>query len=152
MSEATIRANIKTAIESVTNVGVVYDYLRFAAEWDAFLDLFKTTIGGMDVIRGWHFTCDGFDPAQERETFGDTGYLNRDYHYTIMGYFSLDDSAASEKTAFAIAELVVNALSNHLTGGLDNMPTLVTFAPRTLGSVLCHFAEISMTVNQEYEA
>lgn len=151
-NEATIRASIKTAIQTVTNVGVVYDYLRFASNWDDFLDLFKTTISGTDMIRGWHFTCNGLNPSVERETFAgtfDSGEITRDYQYKILGYASLDDSAATEKTFFAIAELVLDALSNRITGGKDNIPTLTTFEPRTFGGVVCHFAEITMTVEDD---
>ena len=151
-NESTIRANIKTAIQTVTNVGVVYDYLRFASIWNDFLDLFKTTISGSDVIRGWHFTCNGLNPAVERETFGDTGLLTRNYQYKVLGYAGLDDSAATEKTFFAITELVLEALSNHIVGGEDNIPTLTTFEPRTFGGVVCHFAEITMTVEDDYSA
>lgn len=148
-SEPTIRASIKSAMQGVSNIGLVYDYLRFAAEWDTFLDLFKTTISGTPQIRGWMITCNGFNPGQARETYGNSGFLNRDYQYKIFGYMGLDDSAATEKTFFALAEAVIDALDTHLTGGLDNMPTLSTFEPRTFGGLVCHFAEITLIVNQE---
>jgi hypothetical protein len=149
--EATIRAAIKTAVQTVANVGLVYDYQRLTTEWDAFLDLFKTSIGDSDVIRGWCITCEGMVP-QERETYGgNTSNYARNYPYKIRGYFGVDDSAESEKTAFIIAELVVDALTDHISSAaLDNIPALSTFEPRVFGGTLCHFAEISMTVLDEY--
>lgn len=149
--ETTIRAAIKTAVESVSNVGLVYDYQRLTTEWDGFLNLFKTTISASEVIRGWCITCEGVTPV-ERETYGgNTSNYARNYPYKIRGYFGVDDSAASEKTAFAIAELVVDALTDHISSAaLDNIPSLDIFEPRVFGGVLCHFAEISMTVLDEY--
>lgn len=149
--ETTIRAAIKTAVQTVTNVGLVYDYQRLTNNWDDFLDLFKTTISNSDVIRGWCITCEGVVPV-ERETYGgNTSNYAINYPYKIRGYFGVDDSAESEKAAFAIAELVREALTDHLTSVvLDNIPSIDVFEPRVFGGALCHFIEISMVVLDEY--
>ena len=147
-NEPTIRAAIKTAIESVNNVGVVYDYLRYASEWDKFLALFKIKTGPFQgAIRGWMITCTGFDPIQERQTYGDI--FNRDYSYDITGYFGLSDDRATEKEAFAIVEEVIDALCAQVDGGEDNVPTLTMFEPRLFGGVVCHVAQIKMSVKGE---
>lgn len=149
--ETTIRAAIKTRMEAVSNVGLVYDYQRLTTEWDNFLDLFKTTINGSQVIRGWCITCEGVTLV-ERETYGgNTSNYAIHYPYKIRGYFGVDDTNASEKTAFALAEAVREALSAHISSvALDNIPSLDTFEPRIFGDVLCHFIEISMVVVDEY--
>ena len=53
MPEAAIRTQIYTILGGVTNIGQVYDYERWAADWVTFINLFKTTIGTVDQIRGW---------------------------------------------------------------------------------------------------
>lgn len=149
MSEAAIRAGIKTKVEAVSNVGQVYDYERWATEWSAFLDLFKTTIGGSDVIRGWTITCQSF--PQEQVTFGDPGGIDRTYTYKLRGYFGLDDSAASEKAAMVVAEDVVEAFDAEFdaTQEVINEPAdLTVFEARLFGDVLCHYAEVTLMVTE----
>lgn len=149
MSEATIRASIKTAVEGVSNVGVVHDYERWAADWSAFLDLFKTKISGSDVIRGWTITCESF--PQEQYTFGARGSIQRSYTYKVRGYFGLDDSAASEKTAMVVVEDVVEAFDTDLDSStqVTNFPaSLTVFEPRLLGDVLVHYAEVTVVVEE----
>jgi hypothetical protein len=155
VAEATVRARIKTILESVSNVGNVYDYERWAADWTTYLDLFKTTISGSQVIRGWTITCQSFRPV-ELTTIGDQ-QINREYTYKIRGYFGLDDANASEKAAMLIAEDVCEALDADTTlhgasyygPGEHPMAELTIFEPRAYGDVLCHYAEITQVVKEE---
>ncbi len=148
MSEATTRADIKTLIDAVPNIGVVYDYVRFAALWNNYLALFKTTISGSEVIRGWTITCIGFDEVQL--TYGNPGSIQRNYVYKIEGYFGLDDVNASEKAAMLIVEDVVVTLRSNIESGSDdegNYPaSLTVFENRDFGGVLCHYAEVTLLV------
>ena len=148
MSEATTRADIVTQVESVSNIGVVYDYVRYADTWDNFLELFKTTINGNEVIRGWTVTCISFTETQLG--YGNPGTIQRDCVYKIRGYFGVDDSAASEKTAMIVAEDVVETLRSSVESGSDaegNLPAeLTVFDGRVFGDVLCHYAEITLSV------
>lgn len=150
-TEPTIRAAIKTAIQAVSNVGLVYDYQRITTEWDNFLDLFKTTISGSEVIRGWCITMEGM--PVDRETYGLSGsHFERTYNYKVRGYFGVDDSAESEKTALAIAIAVEAALIPPLVSGepLIYVPSLDVFEYRIFGGVLCHFAEIGLPIIDDY--
>ena len=148
MTEATTRADIVTQVESVSNIGVVYDYVRYADTWDKFLELFKTTISGEEVIRGWTITCISFNETQLG--YGDPGTVQRDYVYQIRGYFGVDDSTASEKAAMIVAEDVVETLRSSVESGSDaegNLPAALTiFEGRIFGDVLCHYAEITLSV------
>lgn len=146
MSEATVRAAIKAVLEDVTNVGEVHDYERWAADWSAYLDLLKTTIGNSDVIRGWTITCESF--PQERATFGVPGSIDRTYTYKLRGYFGLDDSAASEKTAMIVVEDVVEAFDDSDLASENEPADLTLFEPRLFGDVLCHYAEITLVVEE----
>jgi hypothetical protein len=149
--EATIRTAIKTAVESVPDVGLVYDWQRAAVTWDRFLELFKTAIGGSPVIRGWCITCE--EAPLRRITFGgnSAGWL-KVYGYKVRGYFSVSDEAESEKAAFLIAEAVAEQLTDLVSAHVhDNMPSLDVFDYRLFGSVLCHFAEISLSVRDTFD-
>lgn len=151
MSEATIRAAIKTKVEAISNIGMVYDYERWATDWSAYLDLFKTTIGGSNVIRGWTITCQSF--PQKQITFGRN--VERTYTYKLRGYFGLDDSAASEKTAMVVVEDVAEAFNDTRFDASNDQvwndpANLEIFEPRLLGDVLCHYAEITLEVTEIY--
>jgi hypothetical protein len=151
MSEAVIRAAIKTAVEGVSNVGKVHDYERWASEWPAFLELFKTTIAGAPQIRGWEIGYRGFtairDPQFARAVL-------RQHLFEIHGYLGLDDSAATEKTFAALAEDVADALDAsatlHGSAYRDCTPAAIERAEtRAFGGVLCHFAQLTIAVTEE---
>ena len=155
MAETTVRAAIKTIVDGVGNEGLVYDYERWQSTWQAYLTLFKTTIDSTDQIRAWTISCASF--TQERIEFrteGKAGIL-RTYQYIIRGYLGLDDSAATEKTAIALAEDVVEALDDADTirpptaGFYDAQPAqLRTFELRMFGDVLCHYIEIGIIIQE----
>ena len=153
MSEATIRAALKTIIDDVADSGIVHDYERFADTWDDFLTLFKTTISGNNVIRGWTITCESipvtpFYHSGNRETGNDW-----ELRYRFRYYHGLDDANASEKAAIAIVIAVMKALNNAST--IETGTGIITpekvaqcdvFEPRTYGGVLCHYAEVRQSI------
>jgi len=154
VSEATIRAQIDTTVNAVSNIGIVHDYERWAADWSNILDYFKTEISSEEVIRGWTITCESF--TQTLEQFN-RGYL-RHYTYKIRGYFGVDDAAESEKTAVAIVEDVVEALDADDT--LHDPDTYYKMFPvdctifeaRTFAGVLCHYAEVTLEIEEWHDA
>jgi len=130
----------------------VYDYERWAVDWEAYLALFKATISGSSVVRGWTITCQSM--AQERPAMGLTSPSRlRAYDYRIRGYFGLKDGDATEKTAFGLAVAVVDALDADATlheSYYDaSVASIARFEPRIFGSVLCHYAEIALAVVEE---
>jgi hypothetical protein len=154
VAEATVRARLDTIVSAVSNIGRVYDYERWAADWTTYLDLFKTTIGGNEVIRGWTITCQSWTPV-ELETIGDQKIV-RSYVYKIRGYFGQDDENASEKAAMLIIEDVIEALNadatlhgaDYVGAGPHPLAELTIFEGRFLGDVLCHYAEITNIVKE----
>jgi hypothetical protein len=90
MSEAATRSAIYDTMKSVADVGLVHDYDRWAADWNKFIDLFKTNIGGVDQIRGWEI-------SQKAPVNEDRTSIKR-RTYSIKGYMSINDSLATEKT------------------------------------------------------
>ena len=160
MSESSTRARVYAIVNAVSNVGLVYDYARWAVLWDEVLALFKTTIGSTDMIRGWVITCTGWTSAYLDGLYPDDNGKAielRDYTYKIRGVFSLDDSAATEKTAVGIVEDVAEALNKNTSlhsyaaiaepyFGPIPPASLDVFEARMFGSVLCHYAEITQRV------
>ena len=151
MTDATIRANLKTILQSVTGIGQVHDYERWSSTWDVFLSLFKTTISGTDSIRGWTIAMNGAEltPLDDEPTAAMFGVR---YSYTIRGYFGVNDAAATEKTALALSMDVIGALIAG-AGSLGAMvldaqlPQLTTFEYRLIGGVMVHYTEISQQID-----
>lgn len=152
MSEPTVRAAIKTLIESVSNIGLVFDNEPFADTWDLFITRFKTTISGVDMIRGWTISCEAI-PAQPFVATGsrDTGN-EYDYEYHIRGYQSFNYDTDTENTFLAIAILVMKALNSGIVSGTvfnADLAQLTSYTPRVFGGVLCHVVEITQIVREQ---
>lgn len=154
MSEATIRAQIKAELESVSNIGLVHDYDRLTTTWDELLARFKTTISGSDQIRAWTIQWSGFEPG-DPQAMG--GAFVRFHRFVIRGYLGLDDSAATEKTFSALVEDVCDELDGSAT--LHSLATYFdtfwTSVPvceaRMFGGTLCHYAEIVLIVGERMD-
>lgn len=150
MSEATARARIKTVMETVSNIGNVYDYDRWAAFWPAQIDIIKATIGGTDVLRFWTIVIS--ETPETDAAFNDLGF--REYVYKISGAVGLNDADASEKTAVSLAIAIMDALDGDAT--LHDGQTyydaalaqLTISEPRQIGTELCNFIEIEQRVTE----
>lgn len=152
MSQATIRTDIYNAVAAVTDVGKVYDRMRWFDDWGAYLSLFKTTINSVPQIRGWSIHYAGI-PQAAYTHFGDGEQVT--HRFIIRGFMRVDDSAESEKTAAALAESVRNALEDNATlqQATDTRyhsdpVTMPIFEERVFGDVLCHYAEIVINVTE----
>jgi hypothetical protein len=149
MSEVTVRAAIKTAIESVSNIGLVYDRPRFIDDWADFISIFTTTISSSTVIRGWtirisNINQTGFITTGSRETS-----LKREYVYVINGYLVFADSESSEITVTALTIAVLDALdAATLTTSLIAEPAQVTLGTEPFGSALVHIVTITQRVSE----
>lgn len=153
MSEATVRAAIVTLVEGISNVGNVYNREPLTTNWDTFLDKFKVTISSVDQIRGFTVSCEaipseGFIAAGAR----DTGLIDN-YQFVIRGYCSLNFDNATETDFLAVCLNVRDALNGGIISGsvFNADPAQITaYVPRLLGSVLCHYCEITQIVREKY--
>lgn len=150
MSEAAARTAIYNAVNGVTNIGLVYDYERFAADWGAFLDLFRTTIGTTPQIRGWEVAYRGFTHGEPLDF---SGQHIRAHRFNVMGYMGVDDANSSEKTFAALAEDVADALDadgtlHSSTYYFVSDASIQIFEPRSFAGVLAHYAELQVTVEE----
>lgn len=151
MSEAGIRAAIKTTLSGVTNIGKVYDYERWAIDWATFIALFKTTVSGVDQIRGWEIGRRSV--AEKKIVIGIGASSNEKTHvFIIRGYLGLNDAAETEKTFNALIEAIATAFRSDKTlGGAARDHDYIqaqTIDMRIFGGVLSHYCELTLTVHE----
>lgn len=153
MSESAIREAIFNALDAVALVGIVHDYERHAAQWDDFLNLFKTEIEQQEQIRGWMIGYRGVVRA-DRETFrpGSKTGISRIHRFRIIGIMGIDDKNESEKTFAALAEDVCDALDDddtlHGATYLHASPAIMNFDPAPFAGILVHAVVIIFEVTE----
>jgi hypothetical protein len=145
-TESNIRTTTVTRIQTVSNVGNVYGYWRECNDWKQFVNLFGLTIAGETFLRTWFVSCEDIIPEGVRLP---AGYATKTYRFVSRGYFGVIDADATENSAIAIAESVLDAL-NATTTFVDanNCPidpplARLKFGYTTWGGALCHLAEIT---------
>lgn len=147
-----IREQVKTIMAAVDGIGVVHGYQRWAADWAAFLNLFKTPEG---KINGWMITREStpeqlLDPAEYERVYG----------LKIIGIYGLNDSDGSELVFQSLVESICDAFRSdyNLNGTCET--TSPDFGPmagvsgiqvqtvenRVFGNVLCHYCELGLGV------
>jgi hypothetical protein len=145
MSESAVRQKVFEIISAVPNVGKVYNYERWAVDWNKFINLFKDTASSR--ILGWEI-CRGGMQSQKIDVIEES----RTHGFKAKGYMAVNDAQASDIEFNAIIEAICNAFKgNHTLGGtcLDAGPVAVPIIePRMFGSVLCHYAELNIPVNE----
>ena len=146
MAYATIRDKIKSEIEEIADIGVVHSFLRYSKDWATYLSFYRPT--GKNYIRGWEITRN-----TTPEIYDDVNITSRrTYTFLIKGYGQLDDSASSEKTFQGLLEDICDKFRGNPT--LDGAATLSTpmqiilVDNRPFGSILCHYAELSIAITE----
>ncbi|MBA7676883.1 hypothetical protein ES703_85128 [subsurface metagenome] len=145
MSLSLIRDEIKSILLGVSGVGTkVHDYERYAKTWEEYLAFFKSN----GLIKGWTITRTATPEAESTTTTN-----MRTHTFLIRGYYSLDDSAGTEKTFQDIIENIAAAfrVNKRLNGqAFDSGPLQVDMVGNVLfGSVLCHFCELRLLAQEE---
>jgi len=139
-----IREEIKSILLTVPDVGKVYDYIPYTADWQRFIANFKHN----GRINGWTIT--------RRETSESvtsvTGVNSRTHFMMLQGYRSLDESIQSEKIYQDLVDSVCAALRDkyNLNGKALKVdpPQVLVVEHKMFGSVLCHYAEIQLNVTE----
>lgn len=146
MSLSGVRDALKTLVEGVTGIGVVHDYERHAKDWATYLGFYKKA--GTSVINGWQITRRA---TREEEHAAQQTY--RFHTFIINGFYSLDDSAASEKTFQDLVESICTAVREDadLGGAAFHVtpPTVTVVEQRMFGDVLVHFCEINVQAEED---
>ena len=146
MSVAQIRADIKTKLESIENVGKVSDYRRHTVDWEEIAKNFKE--GGR--INGWIIEWNDMTP-----TLVATGSIaiQRKHTFRIWGLYSLRDDTASAKIFEGIIEEVCDEFDKERD--LPNARArwfepsrLVGINEGLFAGVLCHRSEIILSYEE----
>jgi len=147
VAEATIRAAILAALDTVSNIGVTEDYLRWAAEYNDLLALFKVSIGGVDQVRAWLVSLVSI--SDDWQDFSRSRL--RTYRFRVDGYLGLDDSAATEKTFVALTEAVCEALADAypLAADYSCSAATATIDHVLFGGIMCHHAAITIDATDQ---
>ena len=147
MSLTTIRTEIKAVLEGITDIGMVHGYERFSTDWKKFLDFFKPA--GKDYIRGW--TIRRVTTTEELATHEEG---DRDYSFKIRGYMSLSDSIASSDTFDDYIETICDTFRALIRDDLNDKADMLglmqvdLIEDRMFGTVLCHYCELSITIQE----
>lgn len=153
MTEAAIRTQIHTIIEAVDEIGVAYDYERWANTWDEFIELFRVQVGQQNVIRGWEVGYTGFGLSEQLTEWAQFGSIVvRDHRFRIRGYHQVQDAEASEKEAATLALAVCDAIDTNTAlqeGYFFVSQATMEMEHRQFASVLCHYMEIAVNVQEQ---
>lgn len=147
MSEQAIRAKIAERILTVTGVEKVYDYPVAVTDWEQFIAQFKDSTGkicGFEVMR---------ESAQDK--YDDTQEAARTHNMLVRGYMGLSNSTASHNAFQALLDAVCDKFRfDHYLSGVAGQITNITpmqirrSDERIFGSVLCHYAELTIAVSE----
>lgn len=147
MSLATIRTQVKTILEGVSGIGLVHEYVRWATTWEKFLEFFKTSsnkINGATITR-----------VQTPETCESSDHNSRRHSFLIRMYYGLKDDDESEITFQLLVENTCAAFrakrTLNSTAEDSGPPQVEILELRMFGTVLCHYAEISLDA-EEFES
>lgn len=150
MSTSAIAVGIKTTLESVSTVGVVYDYQPVPKnDWSTFVNQFSVTDGGVRRINAWTIQYTG----EQREKVGiglGSTLAERAINFVIRGHYSWHDNTSD--VAFRdLVEDVADALdaAESLQGTAIRSRLVEVIlpgdaSPIMLGDVMCHYVEIRL--------
>jgi hypothetical protein len=147
MSEAAIRAEIKKVLSSASGVGVCHDRQRYADTWDAWFALMTSS----GKINGWTITRE--ETPAEYDTIST---IVRRHVFVIMGFYEVDDAAASETTLQAVLDAIFTAFKGNrlLNGAAQNSGPINIESVRTdlfgdeLVNRLLHVAQLTLAVDE----
>ncbi len=136
MSDATLRAGIKTILTGVPGAGTVHDYECWIVNTDEFLEQFRDAASGW--VMGWEITR----TQVKTERMG--GMYKVTSKYRLKGYYALQDADATEEALQAIVDALIAAFLAAKIPGTQGrtLPRAKRIGVRMFGTVLCHHAEI----------
>ena len=148
-----LRGYIVRAVSDVLGIGVVHNRERYAEDWDDYLALFAVpgAAAGRQQIRGAQVIYRGWPEAERSSTNEDI----RTHEFVVTFILSFNDAAESEIEASLIAERIGEALDDDtILDDVDNIldtepAVLEIFEIRFAGSVMVHWAEVSVRCLQE---
>lgn len=145
-----LRTGIKAILDGITDIGTTHNRERFVVDPSAYLDMFKTTIGGTVQIRAWLILRESVTPIEDR-AFGED---RRRHLFVLRGYLGFQDSTDTYGTMQALCDTIMATFDNLTTlsvGGVIVRQigpcTMRSFETGQFGSVLAHVAEIEVPID-----
>ena len=145
---------IAARIQTVGHAGVVHDRVRYAADWDTYVQRFRVTIDGRQQIRGWELWR-----SQRRVAVTDMdtmGSINWAHTFIIKGIMGFRDNDDTDGEFGDLVDEVMGALTDlaEVPSTLPGVwqiewPRLRLQDMQMIGSVLCHVAEIVLVVHRQ---
>lgn len=143
MSEALNRQAIYNIIKAIAGIGKVYDYERYANNDSDFIKLFKDASSGR--ILGGEISRSSCAAEKISSIEEESGH-----GFIIRYYMGVEDAAKTEIFFNAKIEQIRAAFrgNNTLSGNCLDISALTAtvIEVRSFGGVLCHYAELRMTV------
>lgn len=155
MSLDTVRTEMKAVIETATGIGKVHDFERYTRDWRQYERLFTKE----QRVNVWQIERPSFTRFVHASK-GPTNGVERVIHnFTIRGFYAIFDQFESEKTFQDIIESICQAFRNKpdLNGKAEmikispDSPVTGSITKEFLGAVLCHMAEINISIQERIE-
>lgn len=146
-----IRDDIKGKLEAVEDVGVVHGRARMSGDWGKYLQLFKDPAD--DRIRGWEITRGAVRQHVAGANF-------RHHLFILRGHLGLNDADATDEAWQVLIDAICDAFqdarppanASWLYQNGDAPAEAAVQVPineiRLFGSVLCHYAEVHLSITQ----
>ena len=155
MSYAAILAQIKTDLESVTNIGNVHDSVRYSIYDDTYADLYESEISGQKQIRAWLITRENvssqFGPASSALGTNVTIPSKQElvkHEISIDAFLGFSDNV-SESEFNTVVDAVYDKFKDKATftdTAFVRGPLNCSFDMIMFSKVLCHHAQITFYV------
>jgi len=141
-----LRNGLTDLLYAVPGVGRTHNRLRYAADWKTFLDRFSASVTGDRQVRGWWV-----ERERREDAYHSFGKMNMRHIFVVRGVLSFSDTADTDSVFGDVVDAVMDALGGATIAGAWEVgpPTLRINDLRQFGSVLCHYAEIELPVEQE---
>jgi hypothetical protein len=138
-----LRDRILAVIDSVAGVGRTHNRLRYAADWKTFLDHLQDSDR---AVRGFWV-----ERERREDNYHSFGRLNQMHTFTVRGVLGYKDTSDTDGQFGDAVDRVMDALGGAtITGAWEfGPPTLRVVDVRQFGSLVCHYCEIEIVIEQE---
>jgi len=153
-----VRGAIVTLVKGVTNTGKVYDHYKYSSDWNLFLDQFAfvDALGRKHPVWGWWLSI----PSVVSGHFSTFDEPTDTYTWPLRAVGGVADKWGAEVDFENMIYGVRNALKFSLTLGLGSdrivpgsiVCDIPTADMRQFGSVLCHYAELTLRTEVQVPA
>lgn len=157
MAYPTILAAIKAVFDGITDIGQVYDQIRYTNDPHELLSRYIDRIGGYNQIRVWLITrvSGGDIVGPQEDAFGTGIWVSTQsrlskYDMVIDGFMSFEDNE-TEAEFLALVDSVRDTLKNNLTfsnTAFTRGPLVYEIDHVELDEIICHHINMKFWVTE----